>query len=71
MKNRISPITIASLCVVLAGVVVPSANAQYTPYWFDGFDVSTGTSDINFEIGSPRQGGAAVPTSYATARAVA
>lgn len=67
MKKRISPQTLVGVCVALAAVTAPNANAQYTPYWFDGFDVSAATSDINFEIGPPRQGGPLVPTSYVTA----
>ena len=33
-------------------------------YWFDGFDVSSNTFDINLELGPPRQGGPIVPTGY-------
>lgn len=35
-------------------------------YWFDGFDVTANTNDINFEIGPGRQGGPLVPTAYLT-----
>lgn len=49
--------TVFSMCPI-------ESLAQFTPYWFDGFDVSANSSDINFEIGVPRQGGVAVPTTY-------
>lgn len=56
---------IATLCFSVMIATSAGALGAFTPYWFDGFDVSTNTTDINFEVGSPRQGGAAVPTSYA------
>ncbi len=46
------------------------SRAQFTPFWFDGFDVSAFTNDINFEIGNPRQGGVLVPTTYSTTEAI-
>lgn len=53
-------------CLVTALVTANAgtSHAAFTPIWFDGFDVSAGTSDINFEIGPPRQGGPLVPTTY-------
>ena len=46
---------IAALCCTIS--------AQATPYWFDGFDVSANTSDINFETAA-RQGGAPAPIAW-------
>jgi hypothetical protein len=53
-----------ALAVVAAALTTGTARAQYTPYWFDGFDTSASSLDINFEIGSPRQGGAGIPTAW-------
>ncbi|MEQ8835547.1 MAG: hypothetical protein RID07_01940, partial [Lacipirellulaceae bacterium] len=50
------------LVLVSSGVSI----AAPTPYWFDGYDVSGPSSDINFEIGTARQGGAPAPVSYVT-----
>lgn len=56
-----------SIVAVLCVAALPHmANAQYTPYFFDGYDVSTATEDINFEIATTRQGGAPAPISYVT-----
>lgn len=41
-----------------------SISRASTPVWFDGFDVSAGSFDINFETGSPRQGGFGIPTTW-------
>jgi hypothetical protein len=43
--------------------------AAPVPVWFDGFDTvpfGAGVSDINHQIGLPRQGGAPAPLSYVT-----
>lgn len=53
-----------ALAVLTAALTAGTARAQYTPYWFDGFDTSASSLDINFEIGSPRQGGAGIPTTW-------
>lgn len=42
-----------------------AASGQYTPYFIDGYDVSSATSNINFEIAS-RQSGLPAPVSYVT-----
>ncbi len=63
MNHRVYQVTTLCFSVIIASSA--GALGAFTPYWFDGFDVSMNTTDINFEIGSPRQGGAAVPTSYA------
>ncbi len=53
-------------CVMYLGFhSVHLASAQYTPYFFDGFDVSAATSNINFEVAS-RQGGSPAPLTYVT-----
>ena len=56
-------------CVVLAlgaagmMLLAGSAAAQYTPVWFDGYEATPGT-DINADLGSPRQGGNPIPLAY-------
>lgn len=46
------------------------AQLTYSPYWFDGFNVSTNTTDINLEIdpnsglAPPRQGGIDAPVTW-------
>jgi hypothetical protein len=45
-------------CLLVFGSVASAID--YTPYWFDGFDTSVGSNDINFEY-MTRQGGAPVP----------
>lgn len=51
-----------AVAVLLAGSY-SSAALTYTPYWFDGYDVSANVTDINFETAT-RQGGAPAPVSY-------
>lgn len=41
---------------MIAAFAAEKAQAQYTPVWFDGYNVSANTFDINFEVGPPRQG---------------
>ena len=53
-------ICFASLVLALGYCV----SAQATPYFFDGFDVSANTRDINADLGAPRQGGAPAPVSW-------
>ena len=51
-------------CAALLGLLaVSTANAQYTSYWYDGFNTSATSLDINFE-NALRQGGAPAPISY-------
>lgn len=56
-------------CVLLAlgaagmMLLVGSANAQYTPVWFDGYEATPGF-DINADLGAPRQGGSPIPLAY-------
>jgi hypothetical protein len=54
----------APFAVILAVLATPVAQAQYTPYWYDGFNTSASSQDINFQIGSPRQGGTGIPTTW-------
>ena len=62
MKQRPAPLvaslhtTTAALAAALTVFTTAPAEAQFTPVWFDGFNVSANTSDINFELGAPRQG---------------
>ena len=56
---------ISLVAVICAALQISSADA-YTPYFFDGFDVTAATDDINFEINTLRQGGAPAPISYLT-----
>jgi hypothetical protein len=58
MSRTVRTLQFVSLCVTLGF----TAQAVPTPYWFDGFDVSANTSDINFEAAAGlRQGGFTVP----------
>ncbi len=53
----------AASLALAAMLVFPGASAshaQYTPAWFDGFDTSANTLDINFEY-NVRQGGVPIP----------
>lgn len=49
---------------ILAALSAHVAQAQYSPYWYDGFNTSASADDINFEIGAPRQGGTGIPTTW-------
>ena len=51
------------LAIIATALTAGTARAQYSPYWFDGFDTAN-SLDINSGIGSPRQGGAGIPTSW-------
>ena len=69
-----------TLVLVVSFLTAVSASTQnlraqeltYSPYWFDGFNVSTASSDINFEIDPntgptpPRQGGVDAPITWVT-----
>lgn len=65
MKSRILPKFPALAAASLALVATSHAAYTYNPYWFDGFDTSVGSQNINFET-STRQGGAPAPVSYVT-----
>ncbi|MAT69424.1 MAG: hypothetical protein CMJ58_07845 [Planctomycetaceae bacterium] len=58
-----------SIALALVALGTSSSKAQYTPYFFDGFDVTADSSNINFEAGVPRQGGAPAPIVYETSTA--
>lgn len=67
-------ISVIVLSFVLLVISSPKDSAAqeliYSPYWFDGFDVSTASNDINLEIdpnsglNPPRQGGIDAPISW-------
>ena len=51
----------------IAALALVATNGQagtVTPVFYDGFNVSAGSSDLNFEIGAPRQGGPLIPVSW-------
>lgn len=57
-----APIAFAAALVVLSTSVV---QAQYTPVWFDSFDVSYNTNKVSFEFNNGiRQGGVLSPIGY-------
>ena len=53
-----------ALAATLSLFSCQAAWAVNTPVFYDGFAVSTNTSDMDFEIGAPRQGGPLVPVPY-------
>jgi hypothetical protein len=53
-----------TLAIAIGAFTTGTARAQYNPYWYDGFDTTAGSLDINFQIGAPRQGGAGIPTTW-------
>ena len=74
-QARFLPLLVAALISVLTTHVLQNAEAQeltYSPYWFDGFNVSANSSDVNFEIdpnsglNPPRQGGVDAPVTWLT-----
>lgn len=62
--------SLCPLAAMLLGLFLSqSLQAAPVPVWFDGFDTvpsGAGVSDINYQIGFPRQGGAPIPQSYVT-----
>ena len=57
MSRSIRNARLAVLSLTLVAAFGLAAQAAPTPYWFDGYDVSTPTMNINSELGPPRQGG--------------
>jgi hypothetical protein len=58
----------ASMALASAFVLLPAAmaQAQYTPVFYDGYDTSAGSQDVNFEYNNgTRQGGVLSPLTYA------
>jgi len=58
-----TPWRVAAFTAVGIALTAANVSAQYTPIWYDGYNVSGGSSDINFEVGT-RQGGPLVPINY-------
>lgn len=53
------------LAAVLAAVSSQVTHAQYTPVFYDGYDTSAGSQDVNFEYNNgTRQGGVLSPLTY-------
>ncbi|MAT69423.1 MAG: hypothetical protein CMJ58_07840 [Planctomycetaceae bacterium] len=69
MTHSRLPYVATCACLWLLSSCLRHCQAQYTPFFFDGFDVSANSSDINFEISATRQGGAPAPVSYVTSTA--
>ncbi len=52
------------LSVATAVGLMPVLSQAVTPVFFDGFEVTANTSDMNADLGAPRQGGPLVPVPY-------
>lgn len=65
-KPQFNHRSISAIAVAIAAgaLTAGTAQAQYNPYWYDGFNTSASSLDINFQIGAPRQGGAGIPTTW-------
>jgi hypothetical protein len=52
------------LSVAAAVGLMPVLSQAVTPVFFDGFEVTANTSDMNADLGAPRQGGPLAPVPY-------
>ena len=52
-----------AMVALLSAVLGQEVQAQYTPIYYDGFGVSASSSNVNAELGNPRQGGPLLPIS--------